>query len=388
MLLCNLHSVEFAAVLGLQAKSCMNIKTTINFAFKKIRMRNLLITVFVLFVLWTPLNAQKKYRNERYIDAYKKYSDATCPIKKDSIRHFVYFAKDRELIKDHPFLAYSIFKGAQIMYSWRDLEPEKGKYDFSVLKQDFEYLMKFNKKLFIQLQDVTFNPKYKAVPDYLLTAEYDGGAVFQYNDDGKPEGWVAKRWNKKVRERFSLLLQALGDEFDGKIEGINLQETSIGVKDSSFSQLDYVNGLKENMLALKKAFNTSTTMIYANFIPGEWLPWDDKGYLRGIYQYGEDIGVGLGGPDLMVKRKAQLNHTLAMMHEGHYTVPLGIAVQDGNYIGETGDTDEETKKQKHENIVPLLYAFAKDFLKINYMFWANQEPYFKTDVLGCFSSDK
>jgi len=358
------------------------------FVFKKFKHNTLLISVFALSVLWTPINAQENNRSERYIDAYKKYLDATCPIKKDSIQHFVYFARDRELIKDHPLLTYAMFQGAQIMYSWRDLEPEKGKYDFSILEQDYTYLKKYRKKLFIQLQDVTFNPKYKAVPDYLLTAEYDGGAVLQYNDDEKPLGWVAKRWNKKVRERFSLLLKALGKEFDGKIEGINLQETSIGVKDSSFSEIDYITGLKENMLALKKAFPTSTTMIYANFTPGEWLPENDKGYLHGIYQYGEKIGVGLGGPDLMVKRKGQLNHALAMMHEGHYTVPLGIAVQDGNYIGETGDVDEETKKKTHANIVPLLHDFAKDFLKINYMFWANQEPYFKTDVLSCFSSTK
>jgi hypothetical protein len=358
------------------------------FLFRKIKISNLLISVFVLSVLSTPVNAQKRNRSERYIDAYKKYLNATCPVEKDSIRHFVYFAKDRELIKDHPLLAHSMFQGAQIMYAWRDLEPEKGKYDFTILKQDYEYLRKFSKKLFIQLQDVTFNPKYKAVPDYLLTTEYDGGAVLQYNDDNSEGGWVAKRWNKKVRERFALLLKALGQEFDGKIEGINLQETAIGVRDSGFSRLGYVAGLKENMLALKKAFPSSTTMIYANFIPGEWLPWEDKGYLRSIYQYGEEIGVGLGGPDLMVTRKAQLNHALAMMHECHYTVPLGIAVQDGNYIGETGDIDEATKKKAHDNIVPLLHDFAKDFLKINYMFWANQEPYFKTDVLSCFSNDK
>ena len=111
------------------------------------------------------------------------------------------------------------------------------------------------------------------------------------------------------------------------------------------------------MLALKKAFPSSTTMIYANFIPGEWLPWNDKGYLRSIYQYGEEIGVGLGGPDLMVTRKGQLNHALAFMHEGQYTVPIGIAVQDGNYIGKTGadaDYDESTIKEKsHEKILSL-----------------------------------
>lgn len=352
--------------------------------FKKIKISNILIAVFVLSVLCTPANAQKRHRNERYIDVYKQYLNATCPIKKDSIKHFVYFIKNRELIKDHPMLSHPMLQGAQIMYGWRELEPEKGKYDFSILKQDYKYLKKYGKKLFIQLQDVTFSPKYKALPDYLLTAEYDGGAVMQYNDDGSEGGWVAKRWNKKVRERFALLLKALGKEFDGKIEGINLQETAIGVKDSSFSRLGYITGLKENMLAMKKAFHTSTTMIYANFIPGEWLPWEDKGYLRGIYQYGEEIGVGLGGPDLMVTQKPQLNHTLAMMHEAHYTVPLGIAVQDGNYIGETGDISEEMKKKPHDNIVPLLHAFAKDFLKINYMFWVNQEPYFTTDVLSCF----
>ena len=357
-------------------------------SFKKNNSFRLLFSVLFLSILITPVQAQKKNRSERYVDAYKKYINATCPVEKDSIQHYVYFAKDRELIKDHPFLSHSMFKGAQIMYAWRDFEPVKGKYDFSILKQDYEYLRKYNKKLFIQLQDVTFNPKYKAVPDYLLTAEYDGGATMQYNDDGSPGGWVAKRWNKKVRERFALLLKALGQEFDGKLEGINLQETSIGVRDSSFSQPYYVTGLKENMLAMKMAFHSSTTMIYANFIPGEWLPWDDKAYLHGIYQYGEQIGVGLGGPDLMVTRKSQLNHTLAMMHEGSYTVPLGIAVQDGNYIGETGDIDEEIKKKPHINIVPLLHAFAKDFLKVNYMFWANQEPYFKTDVLSCFKSDR
>lgn len=361
-----------------------------NFVIRKLKNTNLFIPIFFLSLLWTSINAQEKKRDEKYIDAYNKYLNASCPIIKDSIQHFVYFGKDRELIKDHPLLSHPMFKGAQIMYSWRDFEPEKGKYDFSILKNDYKYLKRYGKKLFIQLQDVTFNPKYKAVPDYILTTEYDGGAVVQYNDDKytKPAGWVAKRWNKKVRERFSLLMQALGEKFDGKIEGINLQETAIEIKDSSFSEIDYIGGLKENMLALKKAFPTSITMIYANFTPGEWLPWEDKGYLRGIYQYGEQIGVGLGGPDLMVKEKGQLNHALAMMHEGHYTVPLGIAIQDGNYIGETGDIDEVMKNKAHPNIVPLLYAFAKDFLRINYMFWANEEPYFKTDVLSCFSNDK
>lgn len=349
----------------------------------------------VFFITWTAAYAQKwQSPAEKYKDAYKKYVNATCPIPKDSIQHFVYFSRDRESIIDHPLLTHVMFKGAQIMYAWKDLEPQKGEYDFSQLQEDYAYLQQHDKKLFVQLQDVTFNPKYKAIPAYLLSDEYDGGAVMQYNDDGKPEGWVAKRWNEEVRARFALLLAALGKAFDGKIEGINLQETSIGVSpktDPSFSETAYVAGLKANMLALKKAFPVSTTMIYANFVPGEWLPWEDKGYLRGIYQYGEATGVGIGAPDLMVTRKGQLNHPLALMHEGNYTVPIGVAVQDGNYIGKTGadiDYTETNDKgdRSRSNIVPLLHGFAKDFLRVNYMFWVNQAPYFEKDVMPCFTN--
>jgi hypothetical protein len=322
----------------------------------------------------------------RYIDAYKKYLSATCPLKPDSIKHFVYFARDRELIHNHPFLKIPRFEGAQIMYAWNQLEPEKGKYDFSIIQEDYNYLLSFGKKLFIQLQDASFSRKYVGIPAYLLTDEYNGGATQQFNDQGEQEGWVAKRWISKVQNRWSLLLQALGKEFDGKIEGINFQESAIGVSnkvDSTFTSERYVESIKINMLALKKAFPKSTTMQYANFIPGEWLPNLDKGYLRSIYQYGQKIGVGLGGPDLMFKRKGQLNHTIAMMHEGNFTVPLGIAIQDGNYIGETGNNNVVNVR---ENIVPLLHAFAKDFLKVKYMFWVFQEPYFSEDVIPCFCS--
>jgi hypothetical protein len=128
----------------------------------------------------------------------------------------------------------------------------------------------------------------------------------------------------------------------------------------------------------------STTMQYANFMPGEWLPYDDKGFLRSVYHYGEEIGVGLGGPDLMVKRKGQLNHLIALMHEGTFSVPLGVAIQDGNYIEETDNLDIIKKR---ENIVPLLHSFAMDFMKVNYMFWVCQEPYFTEDVIPCFITD-
>jgi hypothetical protein len=75
------------------------------------------------------------------------------------------------------------------------------------------------------------------------------------------------------------------------------------------------------------------------------------------------------------------------MHEGQYTVPIGIAVQDGNYFGKTGDEKPDAETKSRQNLVPLLHDFAKDFLRVSYIFWVNQEPYFKEDVLPCFSKD-
>ncbi|MEM7790168.1 MAG: hypothetical protein AAF546_02095, partial [Verrucomicrobiota bacterium] len=280
--------------------------------------------------------------------------------------------------------------GAQLLYTWRFLEKSPGNYDFAAIHNDLNYLKASGKKLFIQLQTATFNPKWQAVPNYLKADEFDGGQFLKRNERGVETGWMAKRWSPKVRARFALLLEALGREFDGKIEGINLEETAAeGLSretDPTFTPEGYVEGVKANMYALKQAFPNSVTMQYANFMPGEWLPWEDQGYLRSIYQYGNEIGVGLGAPDLLVRRRAHQNHALALMHENSFSVPLGIAVQRGNYVGMTGaDVDPGQSIPKagptRTSDVPMLHAFAKDFLKVQYIFWQNEEPYLTRDVL-------
>jgi hypothetical protein len=352
-------------------------------------MRKLLFSLVLFSSVACTIYAQK-WDNpaDRYDNAYKEYLNAQFPVQVDSIKNFAYFARDREAMRDALYWDNPRFSGAQIMYPWSALEPVKDTYNFSMIAEDYRFLASKGKKLFIQIQDATFDPNFRAVPAYLMTNEYDGGAILQKDDNGKPEGWVAKRWNPAVRERFAKLLAALGREFDGKIEGVNLQETAIGVTskdDPTLSGSDYADAIKANMLALKQAFSKSATMQYANFMCDEWLPWDDKGYLRSIYQYGQNIGVGLGGPDLMFTKKGQLNHALALMHENAFTVPLGIAIQDGNYIGET-NTMKVVKGRK--NLVPVLHDFAKKFLRVNYMFWSNQEPYFTEDVLPAFPAIK
>lgn len=245
------------------------------------------IGLIILLAFGTQCRAEWNNPAERYLQEYKNHINATCPIARSAIKHFVYFARDREAIVDHPFLTSERFSGAQIMYTWKQLEPEKNVYDFSLIENDLTYLASKNKALFVQLQDATFHPKYRAIPEYLESDEYKGGAVPQYDQNKKIEGWVAKRWNEKVQQRFAKLLTALGTKFDGQIEGINLQETAIGVSkdvDSAFTPEGYVASVKANMAALSQSFKRSVALQYANFFPDEWLPWDDKGFLKSVYQ--------------------------------------------------------------------------------------------------------
>src|SRR5205807_4716582 len=219
----------------------------------------------------------------------------------EGVHHYVFFNRDREKISDAAFLNTEAFEGAQLKYTWREIEPEKDAYDFSAIRQDWRFLNSKSKKLFIQLQDSSFDPTVVNVPRYLLNdAQYHGGADRQYSIEGDdeehavPAGWVARRWDPAVQERFHKLLFGLGKEFDGKIEGINLPETAVDFGETGrlfppgFTRESYRDAIIANMQALKRAFPKSVTMQYANFML-EAKDDTDHANLRTIYQKAADL---------------------------------------------------------------------------------------------------
>lgn len=300
-------------------------------------------------------------------------------------RNYVFFEFDRHRIQEPSFLEHPAIEGAQLKYSWRELEPRPGEYDFSSIVADLEFLESRGKRLFIQLQEVSFVPTIVNVPQYLLDDPvYGGGAELMYEsgDDGTepvPEGWVARRWDPQVRKRFEQLLDELAKMFDGRIEGINLPETSIGFGapdryPADFSASGYRDGIVEIMSMARSAFATSAVIIYANFMPGESLPENDKGYLKSVYAHAESSGIGVGGPDLLPNRWYQQQHSLPLIRGRAQGTMAGIAVQFGNY----GDVHRRTG---HAITVPELHGYARDDLHVDYLFWSTEEPFYSRDVL-------
>jgi hypothetical protein len=289
-------------------------------------------------------------------------------------RNFIFFGEERQRISESSFLDNKQIVGAQLKYSWRELEPERDHYDFRALLHDLDFLQHHSKRLFVQLQDVTFDENIP-VPKYLLTdPSFSGGAARKYESEGdnnskeRFDGWVARRWDPAVRARFIKLLQALGRQVDGRIEGLNLPETAIDFGANTnrhppgFTYETYVEATKETMTAARQAFPRSCVIQYANFMPGEWLPWTDHGFLRAIYAHADRIGVGIGGPDLLPHRKGQLQHSYPLIEARAPATPAGLAVQDGNLEQQNPATGKRVTVEE-------LYRFGKDKLRLTYIFW-------------------
>jgi hypothetical protein len=97
-------------------------------------------------------------------------------------------------------------------------------------------------------------------------------------------------------------------------------------------------------------------------------------YLQSLYRRAKELKVGVGGPDLLPFRPFQMQNSYPLIHESAGMIPSGIAVQDGNYE----DRDPKTGRQV---TVPELIEFATGYLRVDFIFWCTQEPFYSQKVI-------
>jgi hypothetical protein len=74
-----------------------------------------------------------------------------------------------------------------------------------------------------------------------------------------------------------------------------------------------------------------------------------------------------------------MEHAYRFMHDLGEALPVGIAVQDGNYAAIDPTTQRPTTGR-------ALIEFAEGYLHARTMFWCTEEPYYSRDVLPRFRS--
>lgn len=284
-------------------------------------------------------------------------------------------ASEYESILDNPYVS-----GAQIIYSWKQLEPKKGVYDFSKMEADLRFLTKIHKKLFIQVQDRSFQPDVFPVPNYLREDEiYHGGVAMQYDvpGEGKPlaAGWVSRVWDSAVQERFQRLIAKIALEFDGKIYGINLPETSVDFDKNhlpeGFTSEKYFVAELQNLKVTREAFKRSLVIQYVNFFPDEWN--NDHHYMSRLFSFAKKYQVGLGGPDVVPYKNVHMKNSYPFFHRFKDTMLTGMAIQEPDYTYRNPETGDFYKFSE-------FYTFTQNYLGASILFWNVQEPFFSKEL--------
>ncbi len=265
-------------------------------------------------------------------------------------------------------------RGLQVRYEWPELEPEEGRYDFTAIERVLAELAPQNKRLIVLLELKSFKPQVLPVPSYMATEKYEGGA-FPFSSYGKdaPRGNNLKLWNPSVRDRLVALIHELRQRFNdhASFEVIGLPETAMGQPLVPVSKRD-VERQYDHLLSVQRAMRAAfpNTMTYqlVNY-PREMLP-SFVGQMR-------TIGTALGGPDVFIDDPG-LNFDHPNQPKGIYhfyapvsgIVPLTPSVMQSNY--------ENTQHDGRGRVPTIaeLFAFARDRLRANYIFWTRAPNYY------------
>lgn len=275
-----------------------------------------------------------------------------------------------------PFLDRPDIVGIQTLYRWKEMEDPQNRYDFSEIRENLAAARSKGKKLWVQIQDRTFYVNSNPVPNYLHTPLYDNGSVPQCDGtnceaDFQPSGYAAAQWNKHVRRRFQALLNAMANELDGEIYGVNLAETAISVaKKDGYTSEGYFLGELENAAYAAKVFKKSRLVQYVNFWPDGF--GGDNGYLTKSFDFYARHGIGVGGPDLIPMKPGQEHNSYPYLTAYHDKVPFTVVAVQEPDLNATENPNPQTGKQftKEE-----FQNYAVNCLGVNIIFWATSTPW-------------
>lgn len=174
-------------------------------------------------------------------------------------------------VLDRTAFASPYLTGAQIVYSWDKLEPEKDRYDFSAIEKDLARLQKHGKFLWAQIQRQGSGTP----PSYL-------------------DSYVEKRTKTyailemPVMERYTKLFHELGKRFDREpaFAAINSTET-LGEYKKPNGEEEFVRAWTYFHECCRATFPNTVVVSYVT-----WGPGKEKVRLD-LPKY----AVGLGGPD-------------------------------------------------------------------------------------------
>lgn len=253
-------------------------------------------------------------------------------------------------------------RGVLERYPWIELEPSLDRYDFSRIESDLRLMERHGKQLIVRIEDKSFEPDVKPTPPYL----WDEHTVPHGNWRG---GYIAKRWEPRVTERLSALLQALGERFDDHphFEGITFEESATSFNGAMQAAYDYSpeRYRDETIRLLRNAreyFPTSQVFWSMNFLEG------GQAYIGEIAEAVIPLRIAMGGPDVLPDNEPLTRLTYPYYERFKDRMTLFASIQYTSYGHERTTAPGPTRYWTMEE----LFLFARDRLHADYIFWTQK----------------
>jgi hypothetical protein len=261
-------------------------------------------------------------------------------------------------------------RGIQLRYRWAELEPKQDQYDFSAIERVLDVVARANLQLVVMIEDKSFQNE-SPLPAYLQE---------RYSVEGK-RGHMARRWDPYVVERMSRLVQAFGRRFDcnPNLEGVAFQETALGLDAAQLEQHGYApenyrDALVKLLRNAAESLPSSRVFWYMNFLPGK------QDYIADIARNVAGTGVVMGGPDILPDNQALARRAYSFYDDFRGRMKLFGSMQNDSYRHPHGGGKVKGKGYgagfENTEVGPAgywsmedLYAFARDRLHVNYIFW-------------------
>lgn len=226
------------------------------------------------------------------------------------------FTSAGELAATAQLLARSDIGGAQVVYNWRRLEPEKGRSDFSAIERDLALVDGIGKMLVIQgLGSLLPADRSQRAGLPAQRSRVRGRSRFPVRQPGIEHAcWLGlcrspmEPWRSRP---FPDASRRIGRTLRRPTVCREPARTSVDLytkKDNAGFTCDaYFEAEMDNLAAARRAFQRTRVVQYVNFWPCEWE--NDHDYMGRLFAFVAKNDVGLVGPYVVPGRKGQMRNS-------------------------------------------------------------------------------
>jgi hypothetical protein len=256
-------------------------------------------------------------------------------------------------------------KGVIMRYTWRELEPTQGNYNFTRISTELAQCLSIGTargSRFGLIAFVGVNTFGGTLPLPAYLAQYA-------TEEAGTGAWNTWRWNSTIRTRWAALVQAIAAQFDSHVcwEGIATSETATKAANSDPLSGYTATGFRDGLIAETNAIAAACTFgrhfFYQNFFPTAATDF----HINTVVEAGIANGaMVMCGPDILPGQDSLESRVYPRFTAFRGRLPLQCSAQNDSHHWNSTLESETTGPF---DTMQSIFDYARNTLKCNYVAW-------------------